>query len=128
MDTFSAMFLYMFALNLKNIIVGIIIQFSEQERKQTDTVPLFAWQSAGLRPLSPEPPSAQPRNRDLKPPRCINPGETWGCLGRSALLQHRGASSCPSAASLFACLCVQDPHSSRSLLVFSADPGEIAIN
>lgn len=126
MDTFSAMFLYMFALNLKNIIVGIIIQFSEQERKQTDSVPLCPAERGAASEPRGSPCSTQ--NRDLKPARCVNPGESWGCLGRSALLQHRGASSCPSAASLFDCLCVQGSHSSRSLLVFSADLGEIAMN
>lgn len=37
------MFFYVFVLSLKNIIVGIIIQFCQPERKQTEAaVPLFA--------------------------------------------------------------------------------------
>lgn len=54
------MFLYVFLLNLKNIIAGIIIQFCEQERKQTEkAVPLFALgeeeplQSLEMRPALP---------------------------------------------------------------------------
>lgn len=42
-DKFSTMFLYMFVLNLKNMIAQIVIQFCEQERKQTEkAVLLFA--------------------------------------------------------------------------------------
>lgn len=54
------MFLYVFVLNLKNIIAGIIIQFCEQERAQTEeAVLLFAsgkdepLQSLGVRPALP---------------------------------------------------------------------------
>lgn len=54
------MFLHISVLNLKNIIAGIIIQFCEQERKQTEeAVPLFALgkeeplQSLEMRPALP---------------------------------------------------------------------------
>lgn len=42
-DKSSMRFLYMFVLNLKNMIAAIIILFCEQERKQTEkAVLLFA--------------------------------------------------------------------------------------
>lgn len=99
---FSAVLLCVFVLDLKNIVAGIITQFCELERKQTEeAVPLFALgKEAPLRSLAGRP--ALPGGCHLLTPemetsdRCGGqtgvPARSWrGFAGRGALLEDAGA-------------------------------------